>query len=212
MAFTFLNKKPPHWLKDYPLYAQPFAAAASKLTDAQGDANFSYFLTNKDSRINALASLLTSFDIDVHAGMKASSPDKLVTRLYQWSGEYWPQYFSKAIHTDAHWIASRRQDSDLIYSVITDTAIVIGELIIKHHPTYSWNLDREADNRIMASYNRIVLTAVWPPEPDNHIVVDVEAEIVKRFLDVNYRADGSAAGASNSRWAVVGSRFTVKVS
>lgn len=186
LALSFFKKKPLNWLSGYPVYEQPFTAAACKLTGAQADANFEYFAAHKDLRINALSSLLTGFDIDIHAGLSSASPDTLVTQLYQWSGEHWPQYFDKGIHSNKHWIASTRQDANLIYSLITDTAIVIGELIIKQRPTYSWNLDRDADNKLMASYNRVVLTARWLPEPDKLIVVDVEAEIAKRFLDANY--------------------------
>ncbi|ASJ76629.1 hypothetical protein [Granulosicoccus antarcticus] len=95
-----------------------------------------------------LADLLTGFDIDVRAGMNATSPDPLVTQLYQWSGEHWPMFFDKAIHNERQWIASNKQDGNRIYSVIMDTAIVMGELIIKHRPTYCWNLDRDPGNRL----------------------------------------------------------------
>lgn len=186
LAFTFFKKKLLPWLNGYPCYEQPFAAAAYKLTDVQADANFDYFLANKASRIGALADLLTGFDIDVHAGMNDTSPDALVTQLYQWSGEHWPQYFDKAIHSNTHWIASNKLNANLIYSVITDTAIVIGELIITHRSNYAWSLDRVDDNKAMASYNRCVLTAPWLPEPDKLTVVDVEAEVAQRFLDADY--------------------------
>ena len=129
-----------------------------------------------------LADLLTGFDIDVHSGMNATSPEPLVTQLYQWSGEHWPRYFDKAIHNGEHWIASTKQDDNPIYSVIMDTAIVIGELIIKHRPTYCWSIDRAPGNKDMASYNRCVLAAPWLPEPERFVVIDIESRIAQRFL------------------------------
>ena len=159
----WFKKKPPNWLPpDYPVYAAPHVGMPWTLTDDQAKENFDYLLQNKPFRIEALATLLTNFDIDLQAGLSAESPDQLLIDLHNWSGEYWHQLpkseaaanLSTQQEKRIHWFNSDCSGDDLIYSVITDTGIALGELLMRQMPNAYWSLvlDKEdiADKMLFA--------------------------------------------------------------
>ena len=166
----WFKKKPPNWLpSDYPVYAAPHVGMPWELTDDQAKENFDYLLQNKQFRIEALANLLTKFDIDLQAGLSAESPDQLLIELHNWSGEYWHQLpKSKAMANlsmqrdkDSHWFNSDCSGDDLIYSVITDTGIALGEQLIRQMPSAYWSLvlDKEdvADKMLFAQRHLVLI-------------------------------------------------------
>ena len=178
----FSKKQPTSWLTNYPVYEQPHTAPFCKMTAAQAKENFAYLMANKESRVDALANLLNGFNTDLKSLMAEDSADSLVKALYTWSGEHWPQYFDSSLHNNNHWIESARTDDNLIYSVITDTAIALGEAIIQRRPTYSWGIDNDKSNRTMMSYQRLVLLATRVADPTRQVEIDIEFNVVGRFL------------------------------
>jgi len=179
--FSFFKKNKPTWLDGYPSYEAPHFGFGSALSVQQANENLDYLLANKQARIEALSQLLTQFDIDLTAGFADVAPEKIITQLYQWSGERWRDYKS-ATHTRQQWHTNNRCDEDLIYSVAMDTAIYFGDLVVKHKPAYSWGVDLDNGNSVMETYRRCVVQA--PILRHNHLAVfDVEAMVAARVFN-----------------------------
>jgi len=184
--FRFFKKKKVNavWLADYPVYEAPHIGVGRALSEVQAEENLSYLLANKSSRIEALSTLLKTFDIDVAAGFAYATPEQLITQLYDWSGEHWGAY-NRAEYTRKHWQTNQRRDDDLIYSVVMDTAIVLGDLLVQHKPTYQWGLDVDSGNAGMSSYRRCVVQAPMATDPSIMAIFDPEQMVAERVFDPN---------------------------
>ncbi len=169
------------WLRDYPPYQAPHVGVGRTLSEAQASENLDYLLANKAQRLHYLAELVEQFDIDVMAGLDSNSPQGLVDALYHWADAHWSDVAGTDKTRNA-WPKSTRDGDDLIYSVVTDTAIALGQLLVRHRPTYAWGLDLDASNVTMASYRRCVVQA--PMKTCQHMAIaDVEQMVAERVFN-----------------------------
>lgn len=177
-----LNPRPklPYLLKTYPPYKLPYPGAGceidpeerpllpsayldyKRITPEQGQANLDYLLANKQVRIEIFAGLLTHFDIDVHAGLEAADPQPFLDQLHTWVYTQWPSLYSKKLAEPQRWWGSAKHGEDIVYSLIMDMAIVLGELVIYHHPEFHWDLNRNPKDKAMISYLRPVIMRKLP--------------------------------------------------
>jgi hypothetical protein len=149
--------------------------------------NLRYLLDHKESRLKILDQFLMHWGINVLCSLRQDKPETLVSALHKWSGIVWPQAHDERIATNKRWQETDREGGDIIYSLMMDTAILLGELIIVHRPSYVWAVDLNEENLNlgMVSGKRCVVQANNPSEPAIPIIVDVEAIVVDRFLYPN---------------------------
>jgi hypothetical protein len=173
-------------LSIYPPYRAPFAGPADRLSDGQAAANLQYLLEHREERLRILGGLLGEHGIDVHAGMQAQDIDPMLAELRQWAKAQWPEAYTPAIAKRANWHMTSRDGDEIIYSLLMDVAILLGELVIARRSHFSWQVDL---NRIpgkdqMTSYKRVVVgiprSEVFPAP----IVLDVEDTVVSEYLNV----------------------------
>lgn len=170
-----LKPKLPDLLITYPPYEIPYPGGGCEIdpmeraflpsthldykhiTPEQAQANLDYLLTHKQVRIDIFACLLKHFDVDVHTGLEANNPKPFLDQLHLWVYTQWPSVYSKKLADPQRWWDSPKHGEDIVYSMITDMAIVLGELVIRHHPDFYWDLNRNPKDKAMANYLRPVI-------------------------------------------------------
>jgi len=178
------RKRDPAWLEQYPPYEAPFAGPVSKLPPADAEANLRYLLANRESRLQILSNVLAQPRIDLASGMAASDPKPFLDELHEWTRKTFPEIFDRSVATLDVWRATSRTGREIVYSLLMDIAIALGECVIRHQKEYQWALDVDADNEEMDSYKRpVVLIPRGDPYPAS-IIFDPEAFIVGLYVSV----------------------------
>ncbi len=180
-------------LDSYKPYVAPHVLGNHLLSEAQAADNLQYLLDNKNDRLKQLSALLAEFDITLTTNAAESEVEPLIEQLYRWAREHWPATISPKLATTKAWRTTDRQNDQIIYSVIMDTAIALGDMTIQQRPTFAWALDLDPVNikDQMASAKRPVLQAKSISHPDTMALVDWEEVAVTQLIDhdmVAYKA------------------------
>jgi hypothetical protein len=88
------------------------------------------------------------------------------------------------IAATSSWIASSRRGPDIVFSMLMDLAILLGELVVTRRPEYRWSLDLDPDNDRdgMVSFLRpVVQIPAGGPFPAP-IIFDFEEHVVCAYL------------------------------
>jgi hypothetical protein len=125
-------------LRGYPVYSPPYRGDSSELSLEHGQANYAYFLRNKDSRLAGLRTFLASFDV------RFSVDDVGLRSVDAWLHRYCGHLIGlnrfasyQAFQTFVpSWTGSY---SGL--NVLWDLGIAAGEFVIKLNPACSWFLN-----------------------------------------------------------------------
>jgi hypothetical protein len=167
----FIGRKPESRLRqllaDYPPYRIPYPAPGfpgpgHRLTLAEAEANLAFLLANKARRLDIAAGLLRQFGLDLCAGLKGD-PEPFLDGLWRWSVDEWPAVYDPTIYSSIErWLRSTRDGPEIVYSMLTDIAIVLAEMILVRRTDYHWALDLDPENEDMASWRRPVVQR--PPE------------------------------------------------
>ena len=170
-------------LADYPPYRAPHVGPPRRLSTAQARENLQHLLAHLDERLAALADLLRAQGIDVAPALAGADPLPFIDQLHDWAGASWPALRRPGQETLAHWLASTRDGGDIAFSMVLDTALLLGELIRRHDPRWIWALDEDAGNRrdgmVSAMRPVLLLRGTTPGLPD--VLIDVEDEVVGKY-------------------------------
>lgn len=153
----------PALLASYPPYCIPFPGRGWALTLVQAEANMDYLLAHKAERLRIVGQLLAQFGIDLGAGLAAPDPKPFLDAIWRWTAAEWPLVYDPALASLDAWLSSRRDGPEIVFSLIADTGIALGEIVLMHRPDYAWALDLDPDNKAetrddtMASWQRPVL-------------------------------------------------------
>lgn len=171
-------------LATYAPYAAPFAGPAAGWTLAQAQANLDYLLQQRAERLRCLGELLAPYAIDTEPALSGADPDPLLDALHRWANEQWPGVHVPKIATRERWLASPRRGGEIVYSMLMDVAILLGELIVRRRPGFRWGLDLDETNGRdgMTSYKRPVLLAWRGGSAPAQVELDVEEIVVLRYL------------------------------
>jgi len=171
-------------LKDYPPYEIPFPGPARLLTEEQAWQNLHYLLENRKQRIVHLKSLLAHWHIHLDKIVKQGDYQTLVEELYQWGGEYWKAVYKPKLATNEAWKSTTRRGDQVVYSMLMDVAILLGEIVVNRRPSYHWTIDVDPDNvnDEMPTVKRPVLQVARNDVIPSPITLDVEALVVDRYL------------------------------
>jgi len=125
-------------LRDYPVYSPPYSGVGPELSRSEGEANYSYFLEQKDARLKQLGEFLAQFDVlmtidergirNVSAWLHRFAGHLIVNSLVRTS----KAYFS----FDPQWKYAHRG-----LNVVWDVGIFAGEAIINLNQQCGWELD-----------------------------------------------------------------------
>jgi hypothetical protein len=177
-------------LADYPPYRAPHAGPAKRWTPAQARENLQYMLAHRDERLAALAGLLRDDGIDPAPALAGADPLPLVDQLWAWAEANWPALRRPEQATLAHWHATTRDGSDIAFSMLFDTGLLLGELIRRKDPRWTWALDEDADNVRdgMTSAMRPVLLLRSEVRDMPDALLDPEDQVVGKYRkpDVAY--------------------------
>ena len=175
-------------LRGYAPYDAPFAGYGVQLTEAQAQTNLAHFERMLPQRLEHLAELLRDqAGIDVAAALAAPREQAaaLTDALHRWAAAEWPALHAELPQRNLRsWLASRRDGDDIVFSMLLDVAILLGELIRRANPDWRWGLDLDPVNLAddMVSARRVVLLAAPVGEMKSPFVIDVEDVVVHRFL------------------------------
>ncbi len=171
-------------LAEYPAYDVPHSSTHLTLSDAQALENFEYFQSHKQQRIASLHALLVRVGIDLKPALNGADYTTSVEALYQWAQNEWAPAINSELATRAVWRTTHRSAEHIIYSVVMDCAIALGEIVIARRPEYTWAVDLHPDNikDQMPSARRTVLSAISTTHPEQPILIDWEAIAVAMVI------------------------------
>lgn len=144
-------------LTGYSAYSIPHPGAARRLKLAQCRDNLRYLLDHREQRLAAFADLLQNFAIDLRAGVAAADPRPLLDSLERWARAEWPGIHIDGIGDPRRWADSDKAGADIALSMLMDTAIVLGEIVLRRRADFAWQLDLDPNDKQMPSYRRVVV-------------------------------------------------------
>lgn len=179
-------------LGSYPPYQAPFPGHPPALDLAQARANLDYLLAQRTERLANLDGLLADDGIDVRSGLTADDPSPLLDGLHHWAKTQWPGLHDRKLASTATWLRSSRDGPEIVYSLLMDVAILLGELIVRRRPRFVWSLDLDPENGpggipgapddFMTSYKRPVVMIPKGGPLLAPIILDVEDIVVMKYL------------------------------
>lgn len=189
---TWLGRKPPasslaDRLSGYPAFVAPHPGPGRALSDAQAQANLAHFQAALPQRLQGIQALLqTEAQIDTTPALDDPTrhATALTDALQRWATARWPALPPHPRPPESHWLHSRRDGDDIVFSLLLDLAILLGEVIRRGNPAWHWGLDLDPQNIAddMASARRVVLLADPVSTLTQPFVLDVEHVLVHRFL------------------------------
>lgn len=180
----------PALLRAYPPYCAPHVGPGASLTPQQASENLGYLLSNLPDRLACIASLLSEFDL--HVPSKGSDPYRFLDKLHRWTLREWPGIADDRLRSVDDWLHSERAGPEIVFSMLMDLSILLGEIVISRQNRFRWSLDLDPSNRAMASYRRpVVLKA--PDIAPIAIMLDIESIVVGHY----FKARSPAFGALN---------------
>lgn len=145
-------------LGTYPVYELPHPEHRTQgLNAAQAQANLTHLRAALPHRLQFLGTLLGEFGIDLHTGLNARDPRRLLHELHTWSCQHWPSVFERRLADAPTWRTSHQAGRNIVYSLLTDVGLLLGQLIVRHHPEYVWSVDIEEKRRHRTTFRRTVV-------------------------------------------------------
>lgn len=174
-------------LRSYPPYDAPHVGRGSRLSESQARANLAYFEQVLPQRLHLVATLLreqAGIEVDAALAAPGEQGPALTDSLHRWAGEAWPALAEGRPTTLGPWLDSRRSGEDIVFSMLLDVAILLGELVRRGNADWRWGLDLDPGNLAddMPSARRVVLLADPVGGMPRPFVLDVEDVVVNRFL------------------------------
>jgi len=170
-------------LRDYPLYALPFARSTPALSRAEMDANYRRFQEQKAARLKHLARYLAAFSVELVLAPEAIGP------LARWIDRYGghlvppggnrpglgcaPELRSALCCGEPGWVGDYRG-----LNVINDIAIFAGEYIISQHQGGQWAMwygHGEKHDRLTGVFGHPCIFGLrhFGPEHQNSMLMEI---------------------------------------
>jgi hypothetical protein len=189
----WIGKRPPESplalrLRDYLPYDAPFVGYGAQITIEQAQADLAHFERVLPQRLEYVASLLHELaGIDTAPALAAPREQAapLTEALHRWAIEQWPALCAARLAAGLQaWLSSPRRGDDIVFSLLLDVAILLGELVRRANPDWRWELDLAPANLSddMVSARRVVLLADPVGEMRTPFLIDVEDVVVHGFL------------------------------
>ncbi len=145
-------------LAAYPPYAIPHPGPGRALSLAQADANLAYLVAHRGKRLAAVRALLSECGVDMTDACGTGDPGPFLDRVWAWIRAEWPAIHDPLLARRDRWLGSRRAGEEIVYSLVADVAILLGEVVLSRRPDFGWALDldpgNEGDEEGMVSQRR----------------------------------------------------------
>lgn len=170
-------------LSDYPPATPPHAGSGAQLSESQAQQNWVYFQASLPERLQVVRQWLLA-----HGG---PDPQALHGAAYAkalniWAKQHWARLPPAAgLPAHQHWPAVARHGPHIVYSLLGDLALTLGEAVRQANGHWRWGLNLDATDLAdgMHSARRVVLLAdLRHPTPEaNEAVIDLEAMVVHDY-------------------------------
>jgi hypothetical protein len=170
-------------LRAYPPYSAPHPGPPERLTPAQAQQNLDHLLAEREHRLQTLGALLAHWGIDIAPALAGADAKPLLAALHRWTCDEWPALHDPALARRDRWLRSTRSGAEIVYSLLMDFALLLGELIVRRRPSYRWAIDTDevSGRDAIASYLRPVLQAPQQDDMPAPVTVDVEEIVVNVY-------------------------------
>ncbi|QGM97486.1 hypothetical protein [Methylocystis parvus] len=121
-------------LRDYPEYTSPFRGG--KLKRAQAEANFEFFMDQRNTRLAHFKRFLAGFGVDVRLEREALPP--LDVWLLRYGGYFVPQV-QDIIYAFEYYDSAWTGDLAGL-NIVHDVSVFAGEYIVRHNHNARWGL------------------------------------------------------------------------
>lgn len=174
-------------LDTYAPYRAPFPGPARALTLKQAKDNHAYLLATKPHRLELLAPVLAHSGISLD-DYKTESFVEFLEALDKWALTEFPGVFRKKLAERKAWENSNRAGDEIVYSLLMDVALLLGETMVAQSSNCSWTLDLSDDSRLdgMTTYQRSVICVDNGHREDSPVYVDIEQIVVGRYRDCDF--------------------------
>ncbi len=140
----------PGWLAGllaaYPPYAVPHPGPGRGLSLAQAEANLAYLVAHRGERLAVVEALLSECGVGMEGAFGESDPGPFLDRVWAWIRAEWPAVHDPALAKQDRWLHSGRAGGEIVYSLVTDMAILMGEVVLSRRPDFGWALDLDPRN------------------------------------------------------------------
>lgn len=149
-------------LRSYPPFTPLHLGA--KLSTAQADANLAQLVEAVPERLKIISALLAQEKLDPRDALAQNDPRPFLSALWNWGRPRWstaPQPW-RGVRS---WRESQRGGEDILLSLLSDTGVLLGEIIRGFRPEYHWAMVEGREERNMSYYRQPVLK-IDAPRPD----------------------------------------------
>lgn len=171
-------------LADYPPYRAPHAGPPRRWSPAQARENLADLLAHRDERLALLTGLLREYGIDPGPALAGGDPLPLVDQLHAWAETAWRTLRHADAQSRKRWVTLSREGIDIAFSLALDVALLLGELIRRGDPRWTWALDEDPgsrrDDMFTAMRPVLLLPGTVAGMPD--FPLDLEEIVVHRYL------------------------------
>jgi hypothetical protein len=182
-------------LASYPVYAAPFIGRPKTFTREMAEANLKYLLDHREQRISHITGLLATFGVDVSGAAKGGDHRMFLDQLYEWIKKEWPGIYNRRLDDAEVWHASSKAGTEIVFSMLMDLGILLGQIILDRRPEYAWQLDLDQRSRRddMGSFNSPVIQHQHWPELPQPLLLEPEQMMVNEY----FRVDSPLFGTIN---------------
>lgn len=191
-------------LQAYPAWALPFPGVPERADEQQ--ANLQYLLDHREARLAALQAFFADEPAGdsrpgtagqamsgvLAAGLRPGGDWRAATTaLHQWMNAHVEALPRGRYTTRTGWRRSRRDGDEIVYSLLLDIALYLGEAIIRNRPGYQWTVDNDPTSieQDLPTVGRIVLERPRPPGHEVPLILDPEEVAVGHYLHGDNPAD-----------------------
>ena len=196
----FFRKKPDATLADqlagYPPFGDVHVAAPKDLSEAEAKANLDAFLARREERLDVLAALLSPFEIDLEAGLDASDHKAFLDQIDRWAAGHWKNVPAtrEQLRRD-YWQKSDRSGGDIVYSMLRDVALLLGEMIVRRREGTLWGLDPSLKTaKDGAGFRRPVVLGLANPATGQPVSIETDQHCFTAFAYIAKAADPAMHG------------------
>ena len=173
-------------LQNYPAIQLPHTGEANGLKPAAVSENFNYWQRVLPERLTMIRSLLTEYGIHWPQELDTCDHGELLTQTRGWARKHWP-VLANLVHGDtkARWQEQHKSDDCIVFTLVSDISLLLGELIIAKRPSFQWSIDMEEQNRVdtIQPVNYPVLLSRWLPNPKKQVEIYIENTVVLSILE-----------------------------
>lgn len=168
----------------YPVWETPCKGYPPALSVEEAQANLRYLLDNHERRIPVLSAFMReAFAITLSPPNSGDDLKTMLDPLYNWAYETWPQISHGRDTSIDDWLRSDKSGDDIVFSLIADVGLYLGEIICFREPRYVWAIDL-SDNE-MASFHRPVLIAPQNGQMLSPVIIDTEDVVCSLYRQPN---------------------------